>query len=142
MGAMDGTRFALGSAVGGAIMAAAAAAAGAAPAERDAALFEQGQRLAARHHCAACHGPGLDQPSDGAVPRLAGQNEAYLLHAMAAYLPGADGGPRERNNRLMMLALVTEDVPARRERPMTEGELRALAHYIAALPAAPNKAPR
>ncbi|MBE9607049.1 c-type cytochrome [Acetobacteraceae bacterium H6797] len=71
--------------------------------------------------CARCHNAdGLGR--DGAAfPRLAGQSEAYLLHALRAFASG------ERASAMMRL-------PTER---LDEAEMRALASHYAALPWSP-----
>jgi len=43
--------------------------------------------------CAACHGPGGRQPPSPQAPRLAGQQYAYLVHALDEYRSGARQSP-------------------------------------------------
>ncbi len=45
--------------------------------------FERGAALAPRRHCPACH--GADRAGGKQVPRLAGQREDYLLHALRGF---------------------------------------------------------
>jgi cytochrome c553 len=49
----------------------------------DAQRFERGAALAQRLHCTACH--GADLAGGKQVPRLAGQREDYLLHALQGF---------------------------------------------------------
>ena len=50
--------------------------------------------------CAACHGADFKSPVDPSYPKLAGQHEDYLAHAMIAYQRGADGA-NGRSNAIM-----------------------------------------
>ena len=43
-----------------------------------------GEKLA-NERCAACHGKDGNTPIDPSYPRLSGQHEDYLVHAMRAY---------------------------------------------------------
>lgn len=64
--------------------------------------------------CAACH--GTDGNSAAATfPRLAGQHEAYLLHALQAYRSGG------RNNEIMKAQVAG----------LSPGEMADLAAYFA-----------
>lgn len=84
---------------------------------------ERGRLLVERGACMACHGPGLDQPTDPATPRLAGQHRDYLLAALRGYsLP--DHAQIGRKHAVMS-ALVQN---------YQAGDLADMAHYIAALP--------
>jgi cytochrome c553 len=49
----------------------------------DAQRFERGAALAQRLHCTGCH--GADLAGGKQVPRLAGQREDYLLHALRGF---------------------------------------------------------
>lgn len=66
--------------------------------------------------CAACHGPEGNKPVTPDTPRLAGQEYAYLVHALGAYRSGA------RDNAVM----------AAMAKPLTESEVRELAAYFSA----------
>jgi len=43
--------------------------------------------------CAACHGPGGTNPAATDTPRLAGQAEDYLVHALREYRSGGRPSP-------------------------------------------------
>lgn len=45
----------------------------------------EAQKLLDRGACVACHGAGLNTPTDLATPKLAGQHGDFLLAAMRAY---------------------------------------------------------
>lgn len=46
--------------------------------------FAAGEKLATER-CAACHGKDGNTPIDPSYPRLSGQHEDYLTHALRAY---------------------------------------------------------
>ncbi len=50
---------------------------------------EAGKAAVARHGCAACHGSDFNSPIDPSYPKLAGQHQDYLVHALIAYQRGA-----------------------------------------------------
>jgi cytochrome c553 len=75
--------------------------------------------------CTRCHGDADTPPVSRLVPRLAGQTEAYLLHALADY------AHRRRPSGMMQLAAV----------PLEPKMIEDLAAYYASMqPAAPEKA--
>ncbi|AXY42045.1 MULTISPECIES: c-type cytochrome [Halomonas] len=82
--------------------------------ERDEALSEKGRELSRQQRCASCHGSeyrGRDQ-----MPRLAGQREDYLVHAMQAYRDRTRGGPDTTMIDTM--------------RGIDDEQIEALAHYL------------
>jgi cytochrome c553 len=87
----------------------------------NAAKAAAGQRLADTHHCTSCHRPDLSGQHQ--VPRLAGQDLAYLLRLLRAYkartAADLDG--------LMTMAA----------QPLAETDIESLAHYLASLTPAP-----
>ncbi|MBS0308640.1 MAG: cytochrome c [Proteobacteria bacterium] len=60
--------------------------------------IEAGKALAHKT-CVACHGADFNTPIDPAYPKLAGQPQDYLEHALRAYQRGT--GPNSRNNAIM-----------------------------------------
>ena len=54
---------------------------------------EQGASPPPDAACAACHGPGGNQPISPETPRLAGQDYDYLVHALGQYRSGARQNP-------------------------------------------------
>lgn len=62
--------------------------------------IEAGKAAVAKANCAACHGADFHSPVDPAYPKLAGQHEDYLEHALVAYRRGKDG-PNSRSNPIM-----------------------------------------
>jgi cytochrome c553 len=88
------------------------------PAQRDAALFAQGERVAGANRCASCHLPsyaGREQ-----MPRLAGQREDYLLHSMRDFQSGKATG----RDTIMAASLYG----------LSDADLKAMAHYLSQLP--------
>lgn len=83
----------------------------------DAALVARGAALVARMHCGQCHLPRLEGRDQ--MPRLAGQREDYLVHAMTGYRDGT----RTAADTTMAEVLAG----------LSDADLRALAHYAAHL---------
>ncbi|MES2128496.1 MAG: cytochrome c [Pseudomonadota bacterium] len=70
-----------------------------------------GEALAKKNNCAACHGDKFNNPIDPSYPKLAGQHQDYLEHALTAYKRG--DGPNGRSNAIMggqVKALSNKDV--------------------------------
>lgn len=61
---------------------------------------EAGKAAAAKFNCAACHGADFKTPIDPSYPKLAGQHQDYLEHALIAYQRGVNG-PNGRGNAIM-----------------------------------------
>lgn len=91
---------------------------------------ERGRLLVERGSCIACHGPGLNQPTDPATPKLAGQYADYLRAAMRGY--GQSGHAYIGRNHAVMSALM-QNFEAR--------DLDDIALYIASLPGSIKVAP-
>lgn len=87
-------------------------------APRDAALAERGRELASRMNCGVCHRP--DYSGQNQVPRLAGQREDMLVHAMKSYRAGTRQGSDSSMNAAV--------------RGASDADIQALAHYLAQLP--------
>lgn len=49
-----------------------------------------GKAAAQKYNCASCHGADYNSPIDPSYPKLAGQHEDYLRHALHAYQRGGD----------------------------------------------------
>lgn len=79
------------------------------------ALVARGRTLAERHRCGICHLPDLSGREH--VPRLAGQQEAYLLKALQDYKAG-----RRIGIQAAMVEVMT---------PFDEADLEALAAFLA-----------
>jgi len=82
-------------------------------------LTEAGEKLAKANRCASCHQEGFT--GRDAIPRLAGQREAYLLKALRDFKSGARRGGG--------VAAMPDAVY-----PLSDDGLQALAHYFARLP--------
>lgn len=93
-----------------------------APAEdaapRDAALAARGEALAARMHCGSCHLP--DYRGRAQMPRLAGQREDYLVHALTQYRDNRRVGSDTQMNGIMY--------------GVSDADIDALAHHLAQAP--------
>jgi cytochrome c553 len=73
--------------------------------------------------CVACHGANFSTPTDGTIPRLAGQYDDYLYFALRAY--ATEGNAHfGRNNALM----------APMAKTLTDSEARDFTAYLASLP--------
>lgn len=85
------------------------------PGAIDAALFERGEQLAAKHRCGICHLPdfrGREQ-----MPRLAGQREEYLVDIMRRFRDD----PPQGGDTIMSATLYG----------VSDADIRALAHVLA-----------
>jgi cytochrome c553 len=84
--------------------------------------IEAGKAIAQKT-CAACHGADFNSPIDPTYPKLAGQNEDYLEHALTAYQRGA-GGPNGRGNAIM----------GGMAKPLSKQDIKDVAAYLHSLP--------
>jgi cytochrome c553 len=84
-------------------------------APRNAELAARGEALAAGMHCGSCHRP--DHSGQAQIPRLAGQREEYLVHALTQYRDDQRVGSDTQMNGLM--------------RGVSDADIAALAHYMA-----------
>lgn len=84
----------------------------------DAERAARGRALSAEHRCGVCHLP--DYAGQNQVPRLSGQREDYLLHAMRDY----QAGTRQGTDTSMQAVLYG----------LNERDLADLAHYLATVP--------
>jgi cytochrome c553 len=73
--------------------------------------------------CVACHGANFSTPTDGAIPRLAGQYADYLYYALRAYT--VEGNPHYGRSNAMMNPMA---------RMLSDGEAREFTAYLASLP--------
>jgi len=87
------------------------------PAATDPAKVAAGQRLADLHHCTSCHRPGLIGQQQ--VPRLAGQDFAYLLRLLRGFKARTAS---DLDGTMTMAA-----------QPLREEEILDLVHFIASL---------
>lgn len=81
-----------------------------------------GEALAKKYNCAACHGADYTKSIDPSYPKLAGQHADYLAHALTAYKRGE--GPNGRNNAIM----------GGQVKPLSNKDIADLAAYLASLP--------
>lgn len=82
---------------------------------RDPAKMQAGAALAERLRCGVCHLP--DYRGREQMPRLAGQREDYLLHAMRQYRDNQRTGTDTQMNAVLY--------------GLSDADLAALAHYMA-----------
>jgi len=78
--------------------------------------------LSSLDNCARCHGAGGEGRGDGAIPRLAGQREGYLLASLQAYARG------ERHSGIMQPVATGLDA----------AQMQALARHYASLSPPPK----
>lgn len=52
--------------------------------------IEAGKAAVQKFQCASCHGADFNSPVDPAYPKLAGQHQDYLEHALIAYQRGGE----------------------------------------------------
>ncbi|MBD0273715.1 MAG: c-type cytochrome [Acetobacteraceae bacterium] len=83
--------------------------------EADAAKAKEGEALVARLNCGVCHLPTFAGRAQ--IPRIAGQREDYLAHALTQYRDGTRHGSDTDMNAVMY--------------GVTDEEIAALAHYMA-----------
>ncbi|MBD0271954.1 MAG: c-type cytochrome [Acetobacteraceae bacterium] len=81
----------------------------------DAAKAREGEALAARMNCGVCHLPTYAGRAQ--IPRVAGQREDYLVHALTQYRDGARRGSDTNMNAVMY--------------GVTDAQIAALAHHLA-----------
>lgn len=81
-----------------------------------------GEQLAKKYNCASCHGADFNKPIDPSYPKLAGQHERYLEHALKAYKRG--DGPNGRNNAIMVGQV----------KPLSDKDMADIAAYLHSLP--------
>ncbi len=76
---------------------------------------EKGRKIAKKNQCASCHGSGLT--GSGSMPRISGQQPAYLEEELKAF--------RDGTRHASVMNSVIGD--------MTNKEIEALVHYITSL---------
>jgi cytochrome c553 len=91
------------------------------PAVTDPAKVAEGQRLADLHHCTSCHRADLSGQQQ--VPRLAGQDFAYLLKLLRSF---------KAKTATDLDGLMTMSA-----QPLREEDIENLVHFIASLGASP-----
>jgi cytochrome c553 len=82
---------------------------------RDAARYQAGAALAERLRCGICHLPAFQGRAQ--MPRLTGQREDYLTHALTEYREGARRGTDTNMNAVMF--------------GVADADIAALAHFMA-----------
>jgi len=87
----------------------------------DPAKAAEGKRLATLHNCTSCHRPDLSGQHQ--VPRVAGQDLAYLLKLLRAYKAQTAGD--------------LEGLMTQAAQPLSEADIENLAHFMATSPASP-----
>ncbi|PYM70214.1 MAG: cytochrome C [Candidatus Rokuibacteriota bacterium] len=92
------------------------------PAVTEPAKVEAGRQLATLHHCVSCHRPGLTGHEQ--VPRLAGQDLAYLVKLLRGFKAQTAG---DLDGTMTTAA-----------QPLSEADIENLAHYMATLPPVPS----
>ena len=83
--------------------------------EADAARVREGAALSRRLNCGVCHLPSYAGRAQ--IPRLAGQREEYLVHALTQYRDGTRRGTDTNMNAVMY--------------GVSDAEIAALAHHLA-----------
>ncbi len=73
--------------------------------------------------CQSCHGLNFSTPTDGTIPRLAGQYPDYLSFALKAYK--VDGNPHYGRANPVMGAMA---------KPLSDATIGEIADYLASLP--------
>jgi cytochrome c553 len=74
--------------------------------------------------CASCHGAQFNKPIDGSYPKIAGQYADYLYAALRSYK--VEGNAQVGRNNAIMAAQAKQ---------FSNKELKAIAQYLASLPA-------
>lgn len=82
-----------------------------------------GKAATEKYNCAACHGKDFNSPVDPSYPKLAGQHQDYLEHALIAYQRGADGA-NGRGNAIM----------GAQAKPLSRQDIQNIAAYLHSLP--------
>ncbi|MGB6055388.1 MAG: cytochrome c [Burkholderiaceae bacterium] len=84
---------------------------------------EAGKAAAAKFNCASCHGADYNSPIDPSYPKLAGQHQDYLEHALISYQRGVNG-PNGRGNAIM----------GAQAKALSHQDIRNIAAYLHSLP--------
>jgi cytochrome c553 len=84
---------------------------------------EAGKAATEKFNCAACHGKDFNSPIDPSYPKLAGQHQDYLTHALIAYQRGS-AGPNGRANPIM----------SGQAAPLSRQDIVDIAAYLHSLP--------
>lgn len=84
---------------------------------------EAGKLLVEKYNCASCHGKDFNSPIDPSYPKLAGQHQDYLQHALVSYRRGNEG----MNGR-------TNAIMAGQAKALTDQDIQNIAAYLHGLP--------
>ena len=84
---------------------------------------EAGKLLVDKYSCAACHGKDFNSPIDPTYPKLAGQHQDYLQHALVAYRRGNEA----MNGR-------TNAIMGAQAKALTDQDIENIAAYLHSLP--------
>lgn len=82
-----------------------------------------GKALTEKYNCFSCHGKDFNTPIDPSYPKLAGQHQDYLEHALIAYQRGVDGA-NGRGNAIM----------GAQAKPLSHQDIKNIAAYLHSLP--------
>ena len=82
-----------------------------------------GKAMTEKYNCASCHGKDFNSPIDPSYPKLAGQHQDYLEHALIAYQRGKDGA-NGRGNAIM----------GAQAKPLSHQDIRNIAAYLHSRP--------
>ena len=82
-----------------------------------------GEAAVKKYSCASCHGADFHSPIDPSYPKLAGQPQDYLQHALIAYQRGSDA-PYGRSNAIM----------GGQAKALSHQEVQDIAAYLHSLP--------
>lgn len=82
-----------------------------------------GKAATEKYNCASCHGKDFNSPIDPSYPKLAGQHQDYLEHALIAYQRGKDGA-NGRGNAIM----------GAQAKPLSHQDIKNIAAYLHSLP--------
>ena len=85
--------------------------------------IDAGKALTDKYSCAACHGKDFNSPIDPSYPKLAGQHQDYLAHALTAYRRGGSAA-NGRSNAIM----------AGQAKPLSDKDIADVAAYLHSLP--------
>jgi cytochrome c553 len=73
--------------------------------------------------CVSCHGVNFSTPTDGTIPRIAGQYPDYLANALKSY--AVDGNPHYGRSNAVMGAMA---------KPLKDETIAEIADYLGSLP--------
>jgi cytochrome c553 len=84
---------------------------------------DAGKAAAEKYNCAACHGKDYNNPIDPSYPKLAGQHQDYLEHALIAYQRGGNAANGRSNAIMGGIA-----------KPLSKQDVQNIAAYLHSLP--------